>query len=74
MAICFFNGLRLSLGAKLVSTNDRPSIFSIIFRLFPSGDGKSCAAFCTFRLGVLQGMSVEIYAQKIEDLTCLCST
>ena len=33
---------------------------------------KNCAAFCTIRLDVLQGMSVEFFAQKIEDLTCLC--
>ena len=32
-----FNGLRLSLGAKLVTPNDRPSCSSILFRLFPSG-------------------------------------
>ena len=31
-------GLGLSPEAKLVLTNDRPSTFSIIFRLFPSGD------------------------------------
>ena len=34
MANSFFNGLGLSLGAKLVSINDRPSYFSIIFRPF----------------------------------------
>ena len=33
-------GLGLSLGAKLVSTNDRPSLFSKIFRLCPSGGEK----------------------------------
>ena len=33
----FFNGLGLSLGVKVLSTNDRPSFFSIIVRLFPSG-------------------------------------
>ena len=53
----FFNGaLGLSLGAKLVSTYDRPSYSSIIFRLFPGGDEKKkCAAFSTNRLEVLQG-------------------
>ena len=62
----------LSLGADLVSTNDRLSIFSILFRLFPSGGEKTnCAAFCTVRIDVLQRMLVEIFAQKIEDLTCL---
>ena len=36
------------LGAKLVSTNGKPSIFSIIFRLFPTGgDRNDCAAFRT---------------------------
>ena len=69
----FCNGLGLSLGAQLVSTNDRPSIFSKIFGLFASGGEEKCAAFCTIRLDVLQGMPVEISAQKIEDLTCLCS-
>ena len=38
------------------------------------GKKKNYAAFCTKRLEVLQGMSVEIFAQKIEDLACLCST
>ena len=33
MAI-FFNGVGLSLGEKLVPTNDRPSYSSIVFRLF----------------------------------------
>ena len=67
--------LGLSLGAKLVSTYDRTSFFSITHRLFPSGGEKiNCAAFCTARLDLLQGMSVELIAQKVEDLTCLCST
>ena len=66
--------LGLSLGAKLVSTIDRPPIFSIIFRLFPRGGlKKKCTAFCTIRLDVLQGMSVESFAQKNEDLTYPCS-
>ena len=39
----FFNGLGPSLGAKIVSTNGRPSTFSIIFRLFPSGGEKKIA-------------------------------
>ena len=53
----FFTGLGLSLGAKLVSTNDRSSMFSIIFRLFPSGGvKKNCAALCTVRLDVPQGI------------------
>ena len=59
-----FSGLGLSLGAKFVSTNDRPSNSSIIFRLFPSGGKKkncaafrrgkkkNCAAFCMNRLEV----------------------
>ena len=48
MASFFFNDLGLSLGARLVSTNDRPSYSSIILRLFPSGgEKKKCAAFCT---------------------------
>ena len=33
----FFNGLRLSLGVKFASTNDRPSNFTTIFRRFSSG-------------------------------------
>ena len=50
----FFNGLGLSLGVKLVSTSDRPSVFSKIFRLFASGgEKKKCSAFCTNRLEVL---------------------
>ena len=40
MAIFFKIGLGLSLGAKLVSTNDRPSMFSVIFRIFPGGGEK----------------------------------
>ena len=48
--------------------------FSLLFRLFPSrGDKKSCAAFCTIRLDLLQGMSAEFFEQKIENLTCPCS-
>ena len=58
-----------------VSTNDRPSFFSIISRPFPSGDKKTkYAAFCMIRLNVLQGMSVENFGQEFEHLTCLCST
>ena len=34
MTIFSINGFGLSLRTKLVSTNDRPSIFSIMFRLF----------------------------------------
>ena len=69
----YFNGLGLSLeGAKLVSINDRPSYSSIVFRLFPSGGEKnSWATFRTNRLEVLQGMSVNIFVQKVEDLTSL---
>ena len=50
------DGVGLSLGAKLVSTNERPLIFSILLlRLFPSGGEKqNCAAFCTIWLNVLQ--------------------
>ena len=36
MAIFLFNGLGLFLAAKLVSINDRPSHFLILFRFFPS--------------------------------------
>ena len=52
----FFTGLGLALliGAKLVSINNRPSIFSIIFTFFfPGGRKKNCAVFCTIRLDVL---------------------
>ena len=41
MASFFFYDFGSSLGAKLVSTNDRPSIFSVIFRLFASGGDKT---------------------------------
>ena len=37
----FCNGLGLSLGAKLVSINDRPLNVEIISRLFPSGGEKT---------------------------------
>ena len=40
MARFFHTGLGLSPGAKLVSTNDRPSIVIIMFRLFPTGGEK----------------------------------
>ena len=73
-----FNGLGLCPGAKLVSTNDRPPYSLILFRLFPSGGEKKKLR------GVLHEpvggtsrhvcMSVEIFGQKMEDLTCLCST
>ena len=44
-----------------------------MFGLFPSGGAKKkCATFCTNRLKVPQGMSAEFFAQKIEDLTCVC--
>ena len=70
----FFNGVGLSLGAKLVSTNDRPSYSLKIYRPFPSGGEQiNCAAFCVNRLEVLQGMPVEFFAQKIKDPACLCS-
>ena len=68
----------MSRGAKLVPTNGKPSFFSasIIFRFFPSrGEKKKIAAFCATRLEVvLQGISVEIFAQKMEDLAHLSST
>ena len=47
MAIFFFNGLGLSLGANLVSVDDRPSYYSVAFSLFPSGSEK-ISALCTF--------------------------
>ena len=37
-------GLGLSAGAELVTTNDRPSNISVIFRLFPSGGEKKVAS------------------------------
>ena len=61
MAILLFTDLGLYLGAKLISINDGPSMFSITFGLFPSGGEKKIVphlAFCTNRLGVLQGMYV----------------
>ena len=51
MITFYFNGLGLSLEAKLETTNDRPLYSSKIFRLFPSGgEKKKCTAFCTNRL------------------------
>ena len=51
MASFFLTALGLSLGAKLVSTNDSPSIFLTICSLFSCGGKKiNCAAFCTIRL------------------------
>ena len=72
----FFHGRRLSLEAKLVSTNDRPSIFLIIFRLFPRGGGGKMHHRILHDPvgGTLQGMWVEFFGQKIEDLTYLFST
>ena len=70
-----------ALGCLLERNSYRPtltglhSMCSTIFRLFPSGGEKNnCAAYCTIPLDVLQGMPAEIFAQKIEDLTCMCST
>ena len=61
----FLNGLGLSLGAKLVSTNDRPSIFFSSTQFFyKRGRKKNCAAFCTIRLDVLRGMSVIFRSEK----------
>ena len=52
----FFTDLGLSLGAKLVPTNDRPSFISIICRHFASGgENKYCAEVCPIRLDKLQG-------------------
>ena len=60
----FFFGLGLSLGAKLVSTNDRSFIFLNNIPAFPSGGEKTnCPAFCTNRLEVL-GMTVDVFAQQ----------
>ena len=69
----FLNDLGLSLGPNLVSTNDRPSIFSVIFKAFFQAGArkKKCVAFFMNLLEVLHGMSVEFFAQTIEDLTCL---
>ena len=68
MASFVFNGLGLSLGANLVSTNDRRLLFSMLSRLFPTGGvtTNNCAIFCTIRLDVLQGMPEEIFAQNIK--------
>ena len=77
MTSSFFNGHGLSLGrAKLVSTNDRPSYSSIIFRLFPSGgEKKKMRRILHEPVGeVLQGMPVEIFGQKLQDLIRLCLT
>ena len=43
MAGFSYDGLGLSLEEKLVSTNDRSSIFSILFRFFPGGGEKDIA-------------------------------
>ena len=70
----FFNGLEpraVSIGAKLISTNDRPSMFAIILRLFPSGGEKTIATRFARPGWRSPRQSVEMSAQKIEDLTCL---
>ena len=65
MAIFFFNGLGLSPGAKLVSTNGRPSIFSIIFRLFPSGGGtKKLRRILHKPVGGIPGHASRIFRAK----------
>ena len=64
MTILFYNGLGLSLGAKLASTNERSSFFNNIFRLFPNGEKNDCAACCTIRLEVLRIRSVDFFYQK----------
>ena len=43
MASFFVNGLGLSLGAKLLSTDVRPSYSSLIFSFFSSGGEKKIA-------------------------------
>ena len=43
MVTLFFTGLGLFLEAKLVSANDRTSIFSLVFRHFPSVGEKQIA-------------------------------
>ena len=49
--------------------------FFYIIQAFSKRERKAnCAAFCTNRLEVLQGMSVEIFAQKLKDVTYPCST
>ena len=41
-------------------------VFNNIY-IFPSrGENKNCAAFCTIQFDVLQGMSVECFAQKMD--------
>ena len=70
-------GLPLLIGAKLVSINDKPSIFSLIIRLFRSRDEIFLAphfVLSGWTYSELQGTSLEFFTQKIEDLTCLCST
>ena len=63
--VFLLNGLGLSLGAKLVSTNDRPSYPSVILRLFPTGgEEKNCAAFCANRLEVLKACMSYMFSRK----------
>ena len=65
MAGFIFNGLGLPLGEKLVSTNDRLSNVSKMFRPFQSGgEHKQCASFCTTRLEVLVRHVCRIFRAK----------
>ena len=74
---CFY-GLGLSLGAKLVSTNDGPSTFSILGSIQAFSERQARKE--SHRIlhepvrGTLHGISVGYFAKKNEDLTCLCST
>ena len=69
-------GLGLPLGAKLVSTDERPSIFSIIYRLFPNGgENQFPPHFLHDPVGrAPRHVCRKVRAKKVEDLTCLCST
>ena len=68
VASFFYIGLGLSLGGKIVSTDDRPSTFSI-HSGFTQAGAKNYIAPRFARTS--WSMSVELLAQKIEDLTCI---
>ena len=60
MAILLLTAPDCLIERETCTNNDRGAFicFNNIFRLFPSGGRKTnCAAFCTNRLEVLQGMS-----------------
>ena len=70
MASSFYDGLELPLRAKLVSTNDRPPIFSLAFGIFQTGTKTKLRRILHDPIGGTPRHICIIFPAIIEDLTC----